>query len=253
MLIEKISSLQEKSYFHKEKRFSKEKIMYDKLYKYTGVIAGKIFFNLLVITILFLPGCAMKFPVPDETNQTILIIPVETRQTLGHFVFTLDVSIKGSSGNDGIIHTVEPNPKMLFSYNTKLKPGKYKITKLVMQAKPGFKLGGGAKKRHEKMKDKIEFELQKGKITIFDKLILFQQPKSKLGKPAKRGQNQQKKTDVEKHLEKVKMEKERKADQKAMKKQRVRQVQLVNLDESFKAKILEELKEVENIDEWKME
>ena len=38
-----------------------------------------------------------------------------------------------------------------------------------------------------------------------------------------------------------------------MKKQRVRQAQLVNLDESFKAKVLKELKEVENIDQWKME
>ena len=229
--------------------------MYEKLYKYTGVIAGKYFLNLFFMTILFLPGCAMKFPVPDETNQTILIIPVETRQTLGHFVFTLDVSIKGSSGNEGIKHTVEPNPKMLFSYNTKLKPGKYKITKMVIKAKPGFKLGGGAKKRPEnkiRMKDNVEFELQKGKITIIDKMILFQQPKSKLGKPPKRGQNQQKKTDAKRNLEKIKRKKERKADQEAMKKQRVRQVQLVNLDESFKAKILEELKEVENVDQWKM-
>ena len=38
-----------------------------------------------------------------------------------------------------------------------------------------------------------------------------------------------------------------------MKKQRVRQVQLVDLDESFKTKILEALKEVENIDQWKLE
>ena len=227
--------------------------MYKKLNKYSEVIAGKYFLSLFVMTILFLPGCAMKFPAPDETNQTILIIPVETRQTLGHFVFTLDVSIKGSSGNEGIKHTVEPNPKMLFSYNTKLKPGKYKITKLVMQAKPGFKLGGGTKKRPEKMKDKVEFELQKGKITIIDKMILFQQPKSKLDKPPKRGQNQQKKTDAERNLEKIKRKKERKADQEAMKKQRVRQAQLINLDESFKAKVLEELKEVENIDQWKME
>jgi len=227
--------------------------MYKKLNKYSEVISGKFFLNLFVMTILFLPGCATKFPAPDETNQTILIIPVETRQTLGNFVFTLDVSIKGSSGNEEIKHTVEPNPKMLFSYNTKLKPGKYKITKMVMQAKPGFKLGGGAKKRPEKMKDKVEFELQKDKITIIDKMILFQQPKSKLGKPPKRGQNQQKKTDAERNLEKIKRKKERKADQEAMKKQRVRQVQLVDLDESFKAKILEELKEVENIDQWKME
>ena len=224
--------------------------MYEKLNKYSGEIAGKYFLNLIVLTIFFLSGCAMKFPVPDETNQTILIIPVETRQTLGHFVFTLDVSIKGSSGNEGIKHTVEPNPKMLFSYNTKLKPGKYKITKMVIKAKPGFKQRPENKIR---MKNKVEFELQKGKITIIDKMILFQQPKSKLGKPPKRGQNQQKKTDAERNLERIKREKERKADQEAMKKQRVRQAQLVNLDESFKAKVLEELKEVENIDQWKME
>ena len=225
--------------------------MHEKLNIYSGVIAGKSFLNLIILTIFFLSGCAMKFPVPDETNQTILIIPVETRQTLGKFIFTLDVSIKGTTGNEGIKHTVEPNQEMLFSYNSQLKPGKYKITKMVMKAKPGFKLGGGAKKRPEKMKDNVEFELQKGKITIIDKMILFQQPQSKLVKP-KRGQNQQKKTDAERNLEKIKRKKERKADQEAMKKQRVRQVQLVDLEESFKAKILEELKEVENVDQWKM-
>jgi hypothetical protein len=207
--------------------------------------------NLIVVTVLLLTGCAMKFPVPDETNQTILIIPVETRQTLGQFVFTLDVSIKGSSGNEVVQHTVEPNPKMLFSYNTQLKPGKYKITEMNRKAKPGFKLGG--KQRPEKVKDNVEFELEKGKITIIDKMILFQQPQSKLGNPPKRGQNQRKMTDAERNLEKMKRKKERKADQEAMKKQRVRFVQLVDLDESFKTKILEELKEVENIDQWKLE
>ena len=207
--------------------------------------------NLIVVTVLLLTGCAMKFPVPDETNQTILIIPVETRQTLGQFVFTLDVSIKGSSGNEVVQHTVEPNPKMLFSYNTQLKPGKYKITEMNRKAKPGFKLGG--KQRPEKVKDNVEFELEKGKITIIDKMILFQQPQSKLGNPPKRGQNQRKMTDAERNLEKMKRKKERKADQEAMKKQRVRFVQIVDLDESFKTKILEELKEVENIDQWKLE
>ena len=207
--------------------------------------------NLIVVTVLLLTGCAMKFPVPDETNQTILIIPVETRQTLGQFVFTLDVSIKGSSGNEVVQHTVEPNPKMLFSYNTQLKPGKYKITEMNRKAKPGFKLGG--KQRPEKVRDSVEFELEKGKITIIDKMILFQQPQSKLGNPPKRGQNQRKMTDAERNLEKIKRKKERKADQEAMKKQRVRFVQIVDLDESFKTKLLEELKEVENIDQWKVE
>ena len=120
-----------------------------------------------------------------------------------------------------------------------------------MKAKPGFKLGGGAKKRPEKMKDNVEFELQKGKITIIDKMILFQQPQSKLGNPPKRGQNQQKKTDAERNLERIKRDRERKADQEEMKKQRVRFVQIVDLDESFKTKLLEELKEVENYDTWK--
>ena len=209
--------------------------------------------NLIVVTVLLLTWCAMKFPVPDETNQTMLIIPVETRQTLRQFVFTLDISIEDSANKNIVHHQIEPNPKMLFSYNTQLKPGKYKITELNRKAKPGFKLGGKKKRRPEKVRDNVEFELEKGKITIIDKMILFQQPQSKLVKPPKRGQNQQKKTDAERNLEKIKRKKERKADQEAMKKQRVRQVQLVDLDKSFKIKILEELKEVENIDQWKLE
>ena len=224
--------------------------MYKKLNKYSEVIAGKYFLSLFVMTILFLPGCAMKFTVPDETNQTILIIPVETRQTLGHFVFTLDVSIKGSSGNEGIKHTVEPNPKMLFSYNTQLKPGKYKMTKMIMKAKPGYKLGGGTKQHRQKMKNKVEFELQKGRISILDKMILFQQPDP--GKKRER-KDMRNMDENQRAQERIKEKAARKAEQEAMKKQRVRRVQLVNLDESFKAKILEELKEVENIDQWKME
>ena len=222
--------------------------MYEKLNKYSGEIAVKSFLNLIVLTIFFLSGCAMKFPVPDETNQTILIIPVETRQTLGHFVFTLDVSIKGSSGNEGINHTVEPNPKMLFSYNTQLKPGKYKITKMIRKAKSGFKLGG--KPRPEKMKDNVEFELEKGKITIIDKMILFQQPD-----PGKKSQRKDMRgmDKAEQAHERQKEKVKRKKEQKEMRKQRVRFVQFVDLDESFKTKILEELKEVENIDQWKME
>jgi len=234
--------------FQKEQQFSKGKIMYGKLNKYTGVDAKIIFLNLLVLTILFLSGCAMKFPVPDETNQTILIIPVETRQTLRHFVFTLDVSIKGSSGNEGIKHKVEPNPKMLYSYNTQLKPGKYKITKMVMKAKPGFKLGGGVKQRRQRMKNKIEFELQKGRITIIDKMILFQQPEAIKGKTKMRGMDA-----AEREHEKISRKKKRETRKKELREKKFRSIEIVDLDESFKTKILEELKEVENIDQWKLE
>ncbi len=38
-----------------------------------------------------------------------------------------------------------------------------------------------------------------------------------------------------------------------MKKQKVKPFQIVDLEESFKTKLLKELKEVENIDLWKLE
>ena len=205
--------------------------------------------NLIVVTVLLLTGCAMKFPVPDETNQTMLIIPVETRQTLRQFVFTLDISIEDSANKNIVHHQIEPNPKMLFSYNTQLKPGKYKITEMNRQAKPGFKLGG--QPRPERISEIGEFELGKGKITIIDKMFLFQQPKPNKG-PQKKG-FKGKKDAAENAQERLKEKADRKAEQKEMRKQRVRFVQIVDLDESFKTKLLEELKEVENIDQWKLE
>jgi len=205
--------------------------------------------NLIVVTVLLLTGCAMKFPVPDETNQTMLIIPVETRQTLRQFVFTLDISIEDSANKNIVHHQIEPNPKMLFSYNTQLKPGKYKITEMNRQAKPGFKLGG--QPRPERISEIGEFELEKGKITIIDKMFLFQQPKPNKG-PQKKG-FKGKKDAAENAQERLKEKADRKAEQKEMRKQRVRFVQIVDLDESFKTKILEEFKEVENIDQWKLE
>ena len=216
-------------------------------------IVRKNITNIIILASFLFTGCSLAVPEPDEANQTLLIIPVESRQTLQKFIWTLHVAIEDSSSNEKHNHIIKPNPKSLFSYSTQLKPGKYKITKMIRKANPGFKLGGKKKRRPEKVRDNVEFELEKGKITIIDKMILFQQPQSKLVKPPKRGQNQQKKTDAERNLEKIKRKKERKADQEAMKKQRVRQVQLVDLDESFKTKILEELKEVENIDQWKLE
>ena len=223
--------------------------MCSKLISNSYKIVGISVLNLIVVTVLLLTGCAMKFPVPDETNQTMLIIPVETRQTLRQFVFTLDISIEDSANKNIVHHQIEPNPKILFSYNTQLKPGKYKITEMNRQAKPGFKLGG--QPRPERISEIGEFELEKGKVTIIDKMILFQQPKPKKG-PQKKG-FKGKKDAAENAQERLKEKADRKAEQKEMRKQRVRFVQIVDLDESFKTKLLEELKEVENIDQWKLE
>ncbi len=60
-------------------------------------------------------------------------------------------------------------------------------------------------------------------------------------------------TEAQRAQERAKQEAERKAERKAMKKQRVRFAQVVDLEESFKTKLLEELKEVDNIDLWKLE
>ena len=122
---------------------------------------------------------------------------------------------------------------------------------MIRKAKPGSKLGGKKKRRPEKVSNLDDIELKKGGVTILNKKFLFQQPQSRLGNPPKRGQNQQKKTDAERNLERIKRDKERKADQEEMKKQRVRFVQIIDLDESFKTKLLEELKEVENYETWK--
>ena len=80
-------------------------------------------------------------------------------------------------------------------------------------------------------------------------MILFQQPKPNKV-PQKKG-IKGKKDAAERVKERLKEKADRKAEQKEMRKQRIRFVQIVDLDESFKTKILQELKEVENIDQWK--
>jgi hypothetical protein len=81
-------------------------------------------------------------------------------------------------------------------------------------------------------------------------MFLFQQPKP--GKKRKRT-DMREMTEAQRAQERAKQEAERKAERKAMKKQRVRFAQVVDLEESFKTKLLEELKEVDNIDLWKLE
>ena len=117
---------------------------------------------------------------------------------------------------------------------------------MIRKVKPGFKLGG--KPRTRKVRDNIEFELVKGKITIIDKMILFQQPEAIKGKTKMR-----KMTASEREDEKLSRKAKREAIKKELRKEKFRSVEIVDLDESSKTKILEELKEVENIDQWKME
>lgn len=210
--------------------------------------------NVLLLIIVSSTGCSLSVPEPDENNQALFIFPVETRQTLQQFIWTLHVTIEDTSGKEKYNHIIEPNPEMLFSYTTMLKPGKYKISKIVRKAKPGFKFGGKKKNRGEKIGNIDSFKLEKGKVTILEKKILLLQPESKLGKPPRRQPKNQKQTDAERNLERIKREKKRKkerdADREKMKKQRVKWVQVLDLDESFKSNLMEKLKEVENFEKW---
>ena len=130
------------------------------------------FFEQLCKYLIFLfTGCSLAIPEPDETNQTLLIIPVESRQTLGKFIWTLHISIKDSSSKDKQNHIIKPNPEMLFSYSTKLKPGKYKITKIIRKANPGFKIGGKKKRRPEKIKNIDDFEILHLLIFLFQYVL----------------------------------------------------------------------------------
>ena len=83
---------------------------------------------------------------------------------------------------------------------------------------------------------------------------MFQQPKpTKKGMQSK-GMGMKGKVDAaERVQEQLKRKVERKAEQKEMREQKVRFVQVVDLNESYKTKLLEELKEVENIDQWKLD
>ena len=72
-------------------------------------IVRKNITNIIILASLLFTGCSLAVPEPDEANQTLLIIPVESRQTLHKFVWVLHVSIEDSSSNEKHNHIIEPN------------------------------------------------------------------------------------------------------------------------------------------------
>ena len=84
-------------------------------------IVRKNITNIIILACFLFTGCSLAVPEPDEANQTLLIIPVESRQTLQKFIWTLHVSIEDSSSNEKHNHIIKPNPKRLFSYSTQNK------------------------------------------------------------------------------------------------------------------------------------
>tara|TARA_Y100001970_G_C14249389_1_gene870682 strand:+ start:4456 stop:5169 length:714 start_codon:yes stop_codon:yes gene_type:complete len=200
--------------------------------------------NVFLLTTFFFFGCSLSVPEPDENNQTLLIIPVETIQTLKKFIYTVNFTIEDSSG-DRIPYRIEPNPDTFFSYKSQLKPGKYKLSKLQAIANPGFRVG---KKKKQRIRDfeKIEFKLEKGKAIIIDKKLLIQQPERITGNYMKILNRGERKHEIK--IRKKKIE-ERNKD---LKKKGFRNVQMIDLDNTFKEKLMKELKEVENIGKWEI-
>ena len=53
--------------------------------------------NIIILTCFLFTGCSLSVPEPDETNQTLLIFPVETIQKLRKFVYTINFTIEDSN------------------------------------------------------------------------------------------------------------------------------------------------------------
>ena len=193
--------------------------------------------HILLLITFFSLGWSFSVPEPDENNQTLLIIPVETIQTLKKFIYTVNLNIEDSSGKR-IPYRIEPDPDTFFSYKSQLKPGKYKLTKLYAVAKPGFRVG---KKKRLRIRnfDAFEFQLENGKVTIIDKKLLIQQP--------------ERITDSNwKNLTRGERKKKIKERNEKLRKERFRHVEMLELDDIFKEKLMNELKEVENFEKWKI-
>ncbi len=211
-------------------------------------IVRKNITNIIILASLLFTGCSLSVPEPDETNQTLLIIPVETIQNLKKFIYTVNFTIEDSN-NKKVFHRIEPNPDTFFSYKSKLKPGKYKITELYAVANPGFKIG---KKKKQRLRDwdVIEIQLEKGKATIVNKKLLIQQPEQiggKISRVAWQNMNE-----GERNHAKVMRKKKRQERNKKLRAERFRNIEVHDLDDDFKAKLMGELKEVENIEKWEI-
>ena len=202
--------------------------------------------GVLLLAVFFSSGCSLSVPEPDENNQSLLIVPVETIQTLEKFIFTANLTIQDAN-NKKIFFRIEPNPKTLFSYKPFLNPGEYKITDLKLVAKPGFKFGNKKKKLRLRNWEALNVKLEKGKATIVNKRLLFQQPPQ-----IKRNKNMRGMSPGEKALEKAMIKQRRKEVRKKLREVKFKPVEVHNLDESFQAKLLEQLKEVENSEKWEI-
>jgi len=214
----------------------------------TYKIAQKNIVNIIIITCFLVTGCSLAVPEPDENNQTLLILPVETIQKLKKFIYTVNLTIEDSN-NEKVFHRIEPNPDTHFSYKSKLKPGKYKITELHAVANPGFRVG---KKKKQRLRDwnVIELNLEKGKATIVNKKLLIQQPESIRSKKSRI--EWQKMNKGERAHEKAKRKQKRNERNKKLRAERFRNIEVHDLDDNFKAKLMEELNEVENIEKWEI-
>ncbi len=204
------------------------------------------YFALTITFFLFFnfSGCSLSVPEPDENNKTLLIIPVETIQTLKKFIYTVNLTIENSSGKR-IPHRIEPNPDIFFSYKSQLKPGKYKFIKLYAVAKPGFRVGKKKKLRIRDF-DTVEFQLENGKATIIGKKLLIQQPERITGNNLKNLNRGERKHEIKNRKKKIEDRNKR------LIKEGFRHVEMLELDDTFKVKLMDELKEVENFEKWKI-
>ena len=92
-----------------------KKIVLNNIMFFTSMLSKQakknfIVFNFFVFYFFF--GCSLSVPEPDENNQTLLIIPVETIQTLKKFIYTVNFTI------EDLPHPLEPTIPILSPFLT---------------------------------------------------------------------------------------------------------------------------------------
>ena len=85
-------------------------------------IIRRSFLSLLLLIIFLITGCSFSVPEPDENNQALLIFPVETRQTLPQFIWTLHISIEDQEPDEVAEEIIKQLPSILISQEGPIEP-----------------------------------------------------------------------------------------------------------------------------------
>lgn len=131
----------------------------------------------ILISMVLLLSCSQTLPVPGGKNTTVLIIPMEgVRTTSFGWKYNIDYEISNCTGAESLEKifegTIDPRTGIGFLIISDLPNGTCTLSKTVLLKKATHGKWSGHMRQRQHMKD---FNLEKGRITFFPKLIEFYQ------------------------------------------------------------------------------